>query len=361
MPAVGLCPARSLDPMDDPVTQTVALEGQRWPTIDPFLNCVHHVDEYPAGNESMGPAASLAGRDIGQDFAGVDGWRMYHGDTVPGFPAHPHRGFETVTYVRQGLIDHADSAGAAARYGRGDVQWLTAGRGIQHAEMFPLVDPDGPNTLELFQIWVNLPAANKFAEPRFTMFADALLPRVVSRVGGDDGPSTTVTVIAGALGDSEPLAPPPDSWAADARSDLTIWHVVLEPGATWTMPAAAGPDTVRTLYVFDHGYLTVDGHAEAIPFDHAAVVRPDTEVTLSSASGTEVLVLGGVPLGEPVASYGPFVMNTREQIAEAIDDYQRTGFGGWPWPTQDPVHPHDQGRFARHVDGAYEDLETAGT
>ena len=86
----------------------------------------------------MGPAASLAGRDIGMDFEGKDGWRMYHGDVVPGFPRHPHRGFETVTLVRRGFIDHSDSLGATARFGRGDVQWMTAGRGIVHAEMFPL-------------------------------------------------------------------------------------------------------------------------------------------------------------------------------------------------------------------------------
>ena len=88
----------------------------------------------------MGPAASLAARDIGMDFAGADGWRMYHGSIVPGFPQHPHRGFETVTFVRQGFIDHSDSLGATARFGRGDVQWLTAGKGIVHCEMFPLLD-----------------------------------------------------------------------------------------------------------------------------------------------------------------------------------------------------------------------------
>ncbi|HYO59897.1 pirin family protein, partial [Archangium sp.] len=104
--------------------------GYPWPTQDPFVFCVHHDDQYPAGNERMGPAASLSGRDMGQDFAGKHGWNMYHGRVVPGFPQHPHRGFETVTVVRHGLLDHSDSAGAAARYGGGDVQWLTAGKGL---------------------------------------------------------------------------------------------------------------------------------------------------------------------------------------------------------------------------------------
>ena len=114
--------------MADSVLQTVPL-GFQWATADPFLFCVHHVDDYPAGNDRMGPVGTLAGREIGNDFAGIDGWRMYHGTTVPGFPQHPHRGFETVTFVRSGLIDHSDSLGATARFGRGDVQWLTAGQG----------------------------------------------------------------------------------------------------------------------------------------------------------------------------------------------------------------------------------------
>src|SRR3954470_9651024 len=114
--------------------------GFQWVAAAPFLFCVHHDDHYPAGNAALGPAASLAGRDLGQDFAGLDGWRMYHGQRVPGFPQHPHRGFETVTVVRTGLLDHSDSLGATARYGGGDVQWLTAGGGILHSEMFPLLD-----------------------------------------------------------------------------------------------------------------------------------------------------------------------------------------------------------------------------
>ncbi len=157
--------------------------GFPWETRDPFLFCAYHDDAYPAGNEAMGPAASLAGRDLGQDFAGQDGWNMYHGHTVPGFPAHPHRGFETVTIVRRGLIDHSDSLGAVARFGGGDVQWLTAGAGIVHAEMFPLLQRDRPNPLELFQIWLNLPAADKMAPPHFAMLWNERLPRVTSADG----------------------------------------------------------------------------------------------------------------------------------------------------------------------------------
>src|SRR5687767_12725622 len=152
-----------------------------WQTRDPFLFCVHHDDRYPLGNAQMGPAASLAGRNIGMDFEGIDGWRMYHGEIVPGFPAHPHRGFETVTVARRGYIDHSDSLGATARFGRGDVQWMTAGGGIVHSEMFPLVERSAPNPVELFQIWLNLPAADKLVEPHFTMLWGDHIPRHEAR------------------------------------------------------------------------------------------------------------------------------------------------------------------------------------
>lgn len=137
--------------MTGALLQTFPL-GTQWPTIDPFLFCAHHRDDYPSGTVDLGPDAPLDGRDIGMDFAGADGWNMYHGSTVPGFPQHPHRGFETVTYVRTGFCDHSDSLGATARFGRGDTQWMTAGKGIVHCEMFPLLSDDQPNPLELFQI-----------------------------------------------------------------------------------------------------------------------------------------------------------------------------------------------------------------
>src|SRR5438105_2897837 len=198
--------------MSDEAVRKITKLGFPWETADPFLFCVHHDDRYPAGNEAMGPAASLAGRKLGEDFEGKDGWRMYHGEVVPGFPQHPHRGFETVTIARHGLIDHADSLGATARYGPGDVQWLTAGKGIQHAEMFPLVDRHGPNPLELFQIWLNLPRADKMVDPHFTMLWARDVPTVVHK--DTEGAATSITVVAGSLGQAKTPAPPPKSWAA---------------------------------------------------------------------------------------------------------------------------------------------------
>jgi redox-sensitive bicupin YhaK (pirin superfamily) len=333
----------------DVVLQSVELGNPPWPTIDPFLFCVHHVDDYPAANGSFGPAASLDGRNLGQDFAGVDGWRMYHGQDLPGFPQHPHRGFETVTYVRRGLVDHSDSIGAAARFGRGDVQWLTAGRGIVHSETFPLLDPEGPNPLELFQIWLNLPAADKMAEPHFAMLWDADIPRLVAR--DDDGRVVEVTVIAGELAGLVPPAPPPRSWASRPDADVAIWHVRIEPGASWTMPPAAGADTVRTLYVFDGADVQIG--TRTVARGTGNVVRPDVAVPLSSRGGADVLLLQGRPIGEPVAQSGPFVMNDREGVEQAFADYRATQFGGWPWPSDEPAHG-DEGRFARRPDGSIE-------
>src|SRR5512139_2410535 len=209
--------------------------GFPWQTIDPFLFCVYHQDAYPAGNDALGPAASLAGRDIGQDFAGKDGWRMYHGDVVPGFPRHPHRGFETVTIVRRGLIDHSDSLGATARFGHGDVQWLTAGKGIVHSEMFPLLEGERDNPLELFQIWLNLPKKSKLVPPHFTMLWSEDLPRVEGEA--------EVVVIAGSLFAPVPLppSPPPHSWASEPDSDLAIATIKLQPHASFELPAASNP------------------------------------------------------------------------------------------------------------------------
>jgi redox-sensitive bicupin YhaK (pirin superfamily) len=324
--------------------------GFPWRTHDPFLFCVHHDDRYPAGNDKQGPAASLAGRNMGQDFEGINGWRMYHGQDVPGFPQHPHRGFETVTVVRRGLLDHSDSLGATARYGGGDVQWLTAGGGILHAEMFPLTHRDQPNPLELFQIWLNLPRASKMVDPHFSMFWNKDIPRR-SFTDGQQRP-TEVALVAGSLGETKAPPPPPNSWASAVDADVAIWTIRMAPGAEWTVPAAR-PGTNRSLYFFRGKGLRAGGRA--IPDDHEVELKGDREVALvAGPEETELLLLQGRPIGEPVAQYGPFVMNTRQEIQQAFADYQRTQFGGWPWPSHEPVHAREEGRFARHADGRVE-------
>ncbi len=336
--------------MTDPIVQVTPL-GSRWQTKDPFLFCVHHIDHYPKGNDHLGPAASLAGRDIGQDFSGLDGWRMYHGDEVPGFPQHPHRGFETVTIVRRGYIDHSDSLGATARFGLGDVQWLTAGAGVVHSEMFPLLDPNGPNTLELFQIWLNLPGKDKLVEAHFTMFWDPDIPRL--RLTDEAGRRVEVTVIAGAVGGITPLDPPPHSWAASDESDVAIWSIALDAGATWDVPPAHDRRADRTLHLFAGAALKVADRV--IPGPAAIQVQPDRQVRIEAVQGpVDILLLQGRPIGEPVAQHGPFVMNTRSELEQAFADYRRTQFGGWPFRVNAPVHPREQGRFARHADGRVE-------
>jgi redox-sensitive bicupin YhaK (pirin superfamily) len=338
-----------------PIISTQLL-GFQWNTIDPFLFCVHHDDRYPNGNAALGPDASLAGRDLGQDFAGKDGWRMYHGKAVPGFPAHPHRGFETVTIVRKGLIDHSDSLGASARFGGGDVQWLTAGRGIVHSEMFPLLQPDHPNRLELFQIWLNLPASHKMVEPHFKMLWSERVPQHV--ITDAAGASTTVTCIAGTLRgvEGKPTPPPPpDSWAAQPEADVAIWTITMAPLARWTLPCADGHDTRRCLYFFEGSSLMIGGQMLQ---QHAGLeVRCDSDIELvNGPHTTQILILQGRPIGEPVAQHGPFVMNTSAEIHQAFTDYQRTRFGGWPWPDDAPVHGREPRRFATHPDGTCERL-----
>jgi redox-sensitive bicupin YhaK (pirin superfamily) len=341
--------------MESPVLNLAPL-GFPWATIDPFLFCVHHDDRYPKADGRYGPAASLAGHRLGQDFSNADGWRMYHGTTVPGFPPHPHRGFETVTIVRRGWIDHSDSLGAAARYGRGDVQWLTAGRGVMHAEMFPLLDTTAPNPLELFQIWLNLPARGKFASPHFTMFWSEEVPRLSAT--DPSGVRAEVVCVAGRLTDGsailEPPAPPPDSWAASTDNDVAIWTVQLDPGARWTLPPAHGGQTRRSLYFFAGDRVRVA--AQAVD-EHAAIqlaAHAPVELVNDGAAKAEFLMLQGRPIAEPVVQHGPFVMNTELEVRQAFADYHRTQFGGWPWPDGEPVHGPEPSRFARHADGRIE-------
>jgi len=335
--------------MSNPIRKIIPL-GFPWETQDPFLFCVHHMDAYPKGNEHLGPAASLAGRSIGQDFTIKDGWRMYHGTRVPGFPSHPHRGFETVTIVQKGHIDHSDSLGAAARFGNGDVQWMTAGKGIQHSEMFPLLSKEHDNPLELFQIWLNLPSAGKFVEPYFQMIWHENIPIAVTH--DDQGKKTSVKIIAGKLGGTQAVAPPPDSWAAKEDHEVAIWVINMEPEAQFALPKA-NQGVNRSIYFFEGQSLSIG--TDTIPSYKGIILDPVQDVVLKNGSTpARLLLLQGTPINEPVVQHGPFVMNSEQEIRQTMIDYQKTQFGGWPWPSHEPVHPSERGRFARYVDGSEE-------
>ena len=250
--------------------------------------------------------------------------------------------------MRKGLIDHSDSLGAAARFGRGDVQWLTAGEGIVHSEMFPLLDAEQPNPLELFQIWLNLPAEDKLVEPHFSMLWDGDIPRL--RADGVE-----VTVIAGELAGLTPPPPPPHSWASRPEADVAIWHLALRAGCPVddaqgdAAPTRSAPSTSSRAGAWRS---TAPRSAPST----GAVVRSDVDIELEQPGRQpRSCSCRAGRIGEPVARYGPFVMNEEREIEQAFADYRETQFGGWPWPTEEPVHTHARGRFARRPDGTVEE------
>jgi redox-sensitive bicupin YhaK (pirin superfamily) len=230
-----------------------------------------------------------------------------------GAPDHPHRGFETVTYMLEGEFEHRDSAGHAGRLQPGDVQWMTAGRGVVHSEMPSTRIMETGGRVHGFQIWVNLPARLKMTAPRYQEVAAGNIPEAVSADG-----LARVRVIAGeALGVSARIA---------THTVIVYQHWLLQPGANIEQPLAS--DCNALLYVFS-GELISAG--TPLADGELGVLGKGDSVNLSvpaAATGlTQVLLLGGDPLGEPVVQHGPFVMNTSEEIAQAIEDYQQGRMG----------------------------------
>ena len=294
--------------------------------------------------------ADLRGRNIGNDFTIKNGWRMYHGKTIPGFPSHPHRGFETITIALQGFIDHSDSMGAAGRFGSGDVQWMTAGSGVQHSEMFPLVHADKKNTTELFQIWLNLPQRSKMVDPHFKMLWREDVPQL--EVHDKNHRVTKVRLIAGQFQNKEAVDPTPDSWAADVVNGVRVMIIKMEPEAEFTIDGS-NVELNRNLYLYKGNEISIAD--QRITNYRNITLSAEVNVTIKNGSEpASLLLLEGKPLDEPVVQYGPFVMNTEEEIRQTMRDYGRTQFGGWPWPKSDNTHDRDKGRFAKHADGRME-------
>mmetsp|Transcript_1423 Transcript_1423/g.2114 ORF Transcript_1423/g.2114 Transcript_1423/m.2114 type:complete len:363 (-) Transcript_1423:167-1255(-) len=313
-------------------------------TVDPYLFCVYHKDQYPPGNDEMEAPHSGNGMDFNPDAP----YRMYHGSKVPGFPQHPHRGFETITATIDGFVDHADSVGNAGRYGQGDLQWMTAGGGIVHSEMFPLIHQEEDNPTRFFQIWLNLEAKNKMVAPHFKMFWNYEIPKYTTE---DGKASVTVWVghYFGATHENQ-NSPPPESWASNPENDVALLHITLKPGGKLTLPKANVQRVNRSLFYIEgeSDVMRVGGKVidRKINIHLDESVDVELELDGSAAENGEFLLMQGKPIEEPVAQHGPFVMNTRAEISQAFSDYHETQFGGWPWERDDMIFPREKGRFA---------------
>lgn len=242
-----------------------------------------------------------------------------------GAPDHPHRGFETVTYLLAGRMRHGDSQGNTGVLNPGDVQWMTAGGGVIHSEMPDPAFLERGGRMHGFQLWVNLPAREKMVRPRYQDTPSARIPVAVS----EDGRVRAKVIAGEALGARAVI---------ETRTPILYVHFTLEPGAAATQPIPAGFNVFA--YPF-RGTLLAGPDGRRIEEGAAAIFGTDGEaVRLAAPAGAaalaEVLLVGGRPLGEPVARYGPFVMNTEAEIAQAVDDFRSGRFGEIPAEVREP-------------------------
>ena len=233
-----------------------------------------------------------------------------------GAPDHPHRGFETVTYMLSGEMEHKDSRGHAGRLTPGDVQWMTAGAGVVHSEMPSAQFARTGGRMHGFQLWVNLPKRDKMTTPRYQEIPGSQIPKVTSADG-----LVSVNVIAGeAMGQKAVI---------ETRTPIMYLHYTIKPGGVVTQSVPTNFNTFA--YVIDGQGLFGAEHERGEDGQMVLFAPDGEELTIEnpsdSASTLEVLLIGGVPLNEPVARYGPFVMNTREEILKAVEDYQNGKMG----------------------------------
>lgn len=316
---------------------------------NPFVFTVYHNDLMPPSDGSQKPSELRLPDPKEGDLDWDSPWRMYYGEEVPGFPAHPHRGLETVTVLRQGCIDHTDGLGGRGRYMDGDTQWMTAGKGLQHAEMFPLRFDDRANPLQLFQIWLSLDNHKRMVEPAYKMIWQEETPVLIHH--DRDQLETRITLIAGELNGQKPPAPTEDSYASDPSSKLSIQLLDLQPGAYYEIPAGDAALN-RSLYFYEGHRLDIEGQ-ETEPMTYAFVSGDEAIPLLNNGqTPAQVLLLEAVPISGPIVHEYAYVMNTEEEILQAKRDFAKTGFGGWPFDRADVYYEADQGRFAVYTDGA---------
>lgn len=317
--------------------------------LDPFLFCAYHRDLYPAGNERM----EAPRRGNGMDFDPRAPYRMYHGDKIPGFPQHPHKGFETLTAVLEGTCDHSDSLGSYGRFGDGDLQWMSAGSGVVHGENFPLIHQDKSNHLKLFQLWLNLPAKSKMTPPGYIMNwnEDSVT------IDGENG--AKLRLFAGDLLGRKGGKCPDHSWAVNPENDVGVYFISLPSlGSSFSLPASnIGSAANRVVHVVEGHSALIDG--QSVKSTYGAILDASKPVTFThpgavSDAPVELLVLQGRPIKENVVQRGPFVVNSEQELMATYREYQQTQFGGWPWKEDAVTFPRDKGRFAVLVKGGEE-------
>lgn len=230
--------------------------------------------------------------------------------TPRGVEQHPHRGFETVTIVYQGEVEHRDSAGNAGRIGPGDVQWMTAARGILHEEMHGRAFTERGGTLEMVQLWVNLPAKDKMSVPRYQEITDAAIPAVT--LGGE---GSLARIIAGEY----------DGTKGPARTftPINLWDLRLKAGSRTELTL---PEGFTTLLLVLKGKILMNDSEAAGTAELALFERKGERIALEARDDATVLVMSGQPIDEPVVGHGPFVMNTREEISQAMADFRAGRF-----------------------------------
>lgn len=284
-------------------------------TIRPITRVVTAHRQMEGGGFVIRRPIPTAGLELADPFLLLDemGPIDYAPGEALGAPDHPHRGFETVSYLLEGELEHEDSAGHRGYLSAGDVQWMTAGRGLVHAEMPSRRLREDGGRVHGFQIWVNLPARDKMIAPRYQEIKRDRLPEATTPDG-----RAHVRVVAGeALGVKA---------AIETRTPIAYHDWTLHPGADVTVPLP--PDYAGYVYVFGgaaeiSGQPVIDGQLAVLGVGEAVQLA----VAADATAPARLLLLGGVPLNEPVARYGPFVMNTQTQIMEAMRDYQRGAMG----------------------------------
>ncbi|MGX6977704.1 pirin family protein [Vagococcus elongatus] len=322
------------------------VNSARIPVQNPYILIARHVDDYPEGNGEMAPVEFPRDWQKGNDFTSGRGWNMYHGEYVPGFPAHPHRGFETITYAKNGIIDHFDSHGNYGRYGNGDIQWMISGRGLQHAEMFPLIETEKNNPFEIVQIWLNLPAHKKMVPPSYKMYWHENIP--VIKLADKNPDKNFLKVLVGSYNGVQAERPVENSYGYEEENHINVWDGKLEKGERFVIPSY--PNDVKVQFYVGDGKFKVDDYL--VDRNSLLVYTSDSEITFTAEEDSEFMVFIGKEIKEEIYAYGPFVMNTKAEVVQAYEDFRKNQFGGWPWSSSAPTIPSDKGRFSVYDKGS---------